>query len=92
MGALCGDRRAFHLMVIKSAQRSSTINFNNIFYCFPSGTIEVEVEGMHRTGIVHEGGILLFGMDDKAVNVSKLGLPNGKMIPASKYGNVKIQF
>lgn len=41
---------------------------------------------MSRPGIIHRDGILLFGTDGKAVNVTKLGLENGKMIPASNYG------
>lgn len=56
-----------------------------------STTLEFEVEGMHRPAIVHEGGLLLFGLDNKAVNVTKLGLSNGKMIPAGKYGRVRVK-
>ena len=49
--------------------------------------MEVNVENMSRTGIVHSDGLLLFGIDGKAVNVTKLGLENGKMVAANKYGS-----
>jgi len=41
---------------------------------------------MYRPGVVHADGLLLFGMDGKAINVTKLGLENGKMVAANKYG------
>ena len=42
--------------------------------------------GASRSAVVHAEGLLLFGTDGKAVNVTKLGLESGKMIPASNYG------
>lgn len=51
------------------------------------GSTEVNVKGMCRKGLVHADGLLLFANDGQAVNVSKLGLESGKMIPANKYGN-----
>lgn len=35
---------------------------------------------------LHSNGMIFVGKDGQAINVSKLGLESGKMIPASKYG------
>ncbi|XP_064632154.1 cytosolic 10-formyltetrahydrofolate dehydrogenase-like [Lineus longissimus] len=51
----------------------------------PEGS-EVEIPGMTQKAIVHSGGMLLFGNDGKALNVEQLKFEDGKMIPASKYG------
>lgn len=53
------------------------------------GVSEFLVEGMHRSALVHSGGMILFGLDNKGVNITKLGLPTGKMIVAAKYGQVR---
>jgi len=44
---------------------------------------------MSRPGLVHPDGLILFANDGTAVNVSKLGLESGKMIPAEKYGSTE---
>ncbi|XP_029642163.1 cytosolic 10-formyltetrahydrofolate dehydrogenase isoform X1 [Octopus sinensis] len=53
----------------------------------PRGT-EVAIEGCSKPAIVHKNGMILFGNDNKMVNVSQLQLASGKMIKASKYGKV----
>lgn len=53
----------------------------------PEGT-EVKVEGMSKPGLVHNEGLLLFGNDGGMVNVTKLTFEDGKMIAASRYGQV----
>jgi len=39
--------------------------------------------------IVHDGGMLIFGNDHKAVNVQQIQFENGKMIKASTYGKAE---
>jgi formyltetrahydrofolate dehydrogenase len=53
--------------------------------------VEVNVDEMIRPGIVHADGLLLFGIDGKGVNVTKLGLDSGKMVTASKYGQEAVK-
>lgn len=53
----------------------------------PSDVREVPVEGMSRPGLVHGGGLLLCGCDNRWVNVQKLqSEETGKMTSACKYG------
>ncbi|XP_055353393.1 mitochondrial 10-formyltetrahydrofolate dehydrogenase-like [Paramacrobiotus metropolitanus] len=47
---------------------------------------EVGMDGIKKGAIVHDGGLLLFGSDGKAINVKQLVLEDGRMISASKYG------
>ncbi|XP_071960536.1 cytosolic 10-formyltetrahydrofolate dehydrogenase-like isoform X2 [Antedon mediterranea] len=47
---------------------------------------EVEIAGMSKPGIVHKGGLILTGNDDKMLNVKTLILEDGKMIKAEMYG------
>ncbi|KAJ6221586.1 hypothetical protein RDWZM_000131 [Blomia tropicalis] len=51
----------------------------------PEGT-EIKIDDVSRPAILISDGLLLCGNDGQAVLVTKLGLDNGKMIPASKYG------
>lgn len=46
----------------------------------------LKVTGVEREAVLHDGGLLLFGIDGVAVNITKLSLENGKMIPANKFG------
>ncbi|XP_043264344.1 mitochondrial 10-formyltetrahydrofolate dehydrogenase [Colletes gigas] len=59
----------------------------------PSHDTEVNVEG--RTGIIHDGGLLINASDGKYVNVERIKIGT-RTIPASKFGkedeNVVIEF
>ncbi|XP_013783953.1 cytosolic 10-formyltetrahydrofolate dehydrogenase-like [Limulus polyphemus] len=51
----------------------------------PSGK-RVSIEGMSQPAIVHQDGLLLYGNDQKLVNVQTLATEDGRMFKASKYG------
>ncbi|KAF7495309.1 Cytosolic 10-formyltetrahydrofolate dehydrogenase [Sarcoptes scabiei] len=46
----------------------------------------IDVDGCPRKAVLHKNGLILFGNDNQPVNVTKLGLENGKVIAAEKYG------
>lgn len=46
----------------------------------------MNIPGMSSPGVVHKGGLVLFGNDDKKLNVQQLQFEDGKMIKASKFG------
>jgi formyltetrahydrofolate dehydrogenase len=54
----------------------------------PSGT-EVEIEGMSKKAVVHDGGMILYGHDGNPLNVKQLQFDDGKMIKASKFGSTE---
>ncbi|PVD24205.1 hypothetical protein C0Q70_14675 [Pomacea canaliculata] len=52
----------------------------------PPRGLEVQIPGAIKPAIVHRRGMVLFGNDEKMVNVSQVQFASGKMIPASKFG------
>jgi len=52
----------------------------------PKGA-DVDLGG--HAGLVHDGGLLLFGNDKKAINVQQVQFEDGKMIKGSKYGQAE---
>lgn len=51
----------------------------------PIGT-EVKIDGLDTPALVHKTGMVLTASDGQTINVKTLQLDDGKMIPASKYG------
>ncbi|CAK8681490.1 unnamed protein product [Clavelina lepadiformis] len=51
----------------------------------PTGE-QVHIEGMSNPAIVHKNGLLLYGNDGKKVNVKNIQYSDGRMVPASKFG------
>ncbi|XP_076351256.1 cytosolic 10-formyltetrahydrofolate dehydrogenase-like isoform X2 [Tachypleus tridentatus] len=47
---------------------------------------QVLIEGMSQPAIVHQDGLLLYGNDQKLVNVQTLATDDGRMFKASKFG------
>ncbi|XP_013085376.2 cytosolic 10-formyltetrahydrofolate dehydrogenase-like isoform X1 [Biomphalaria glabrata] len=52
----------------------------------PPRGIQVPIDGVKYSAIVHKDGMILFGNDGKMLNVSQVQYSSGKMIPASKFG------
>ena len=44
------------------------------------------IDGLPVPAVVHNGGMIITGSDGQSINVKTLQLDDGKMIPASKYG------
>lgn len=62
----------------------------------PRTYTEVKIEGLSQPALVHKDGLLLYGTDGKACNVTQLQFDSGKMISANKFGQaeeeVQIEF
>ncbi|XP_071440241.1 cytosolic 10-formyltetrahydrofolate dehydrogenase [Hetaerina americana] len=48
---------------------------------------EAEIDGCEVKGIIHSGGLIVEGSDGRLINIQRL-LVDGKMIPASQFGNM----
>lgn len=51
----------------------------------PAGD-QVSIDGLQQPGLVHKNGLLLFGNDGKKINVKNIQYSDGRMVPASKFG------
>lgn len=54
----------------------------------PEGT-SVEVSGLEKPAIVHKKGMTFIGSDNKMITIKNLQLADGKMIPASRFGQAE---